>query len=237
MSNTRFYYDHASLGRVLITVRNDARRFVARWKADGVHLTVPSGATRQAVTEALDSMAPRLLQSRPTLIYHDGMVIDVDGLRIDIHRQSMFPDKINISATTASEAHIGVGASMDFDSPAVQKSISDGLKIIAGHHAPAILLPQARAIAERLGLKPRRWSIGRGDRRLGCCNSHGEISLSRICVFLTPELREYIICHELAHLTEMNHSPRFHQLCNHYLGGREAHLISRLHSYRWPILK
>lgn len=56
-------------------------------------------------------------------------------------------------------------------------------------------------------------------------------------VFLPQELRDYIICHELAHLSEMNHSPRFHALLDSYLDGREAMLAARLRAYSWPVLR
>ena len=46
-----------------------------------------------------------------------------------------------------------------------------------------------------------------------------------------------MILHELAHLLEMNHSPRFHALLDSYLGGSEATLTRRLRTYRWPILR
>lgn len=115
--------------------------------------------------------------------------------------------------------------------------ISRLLKRVATRLAPGILVPEARAEAVRLGLKPRSLSISGGHKVLGHCSSGGDIAISSICVFLPFELRRYIYCHELAHLSEMNHSDRFHALCNRYLGGREAELSRMVNKYEWPILR
>ena len=56
-------------------------------------------------------------------------------------------------------------------------------------------------------------------------------------MFLPQELRDYIVLHEIAHLSEMNHSPRFHAVLDGYLGGREAILVNRLKTYSWPVLR
>ena len=71
---------------------------------------------------------------------------------------------------------------------------------------------------------------------LGRCNSRGVIALSSVLVFLPEELREYVICHELAHLDEMNHSPRFHALCDKYCRGRERQLEAALKAAVIPIV-
>lgn len=86
-------------------------------------------------------------------------------------------------------------------------------------------------------MPPTGWIISSGFRTLGSCSSSGLISLSHILVFLPEELRDYIILHELAHLSEMNHSARFHALLDSYLDGRESQLRSRLRSFPWPILR
>lgn len=52
--------------------------------------------------------------------------------------------------------------------------------------------------------------------RLGSCTTKGVVSISWKTLFLEESLIEYIVSHELAHLTEMNHSHRFWELVSQY---------------------
>lgn len=234
-----YYIDHDVLGRVIIRTNDRARSFIARWKCDRVYLTVPTGTPYNKVVSVLDDMSPGLIKKRPAQVYAIGSIITVAGLEVEIATQSHRPDMLllNYNSGGGPKARLLVGDNIDINSPLGINLVSRGFKAVADYYAPSILLPRAREIASRLGLKVTRWSIGRGDRRLGCCNSRGEISLSRICVYLSEELRDYVVCHELAHLSEMNHSPRFHELCNRYVGGREEELERRLKAYPWPIVR
>ena len=74
-----------------------------------------------------------------------------------------------------------------------------------------------------------------GSTRLGTCNTRGEIRLSCVLVLLPSELRDYVILHEFAHLTEMNHSPRFYALLDRYCGGRNAILRRALKNAVLPV--
>ena len=132
---------------------------------------------------------------------------------------------------------IELPAGFDFDAPDSTQRISSVLCMTARSLAPSLLIPRAQQIATQLNRHPARWKISHGHRVLGCCNSRHEISLSYMNAFLPAQLRDYIICHEIAHLTEMNHSARFHDLCDRYCGGREKQLIGELRRFRWPILK
>ena len=62
---------------------------------------------------------------------------------------------------------------------------------------------------QRLGLELPQLTVRDQASRWGSCSSSGRISLNWRLVLLPPELQDYIILHELAHLAEMNHSGRF----------------------------
>jgi predicted metal-dependent hydrolase len=53
----------------------------------------------------------------------------------------------------------------------------------------------------------------------GSCNHKGEIRLHWRLVQLPPAIADYVIAHEVAHLVELNHSPRFWALVESLLPG------------------
>lgn len=71
-------------------------------------------------------------------------------------------------------------------------------------------------LAEKWELKVSRIGIRDQKSRWGSCSDLGNISLNWRLLLLKPELQTYIILHELAHLTEMNHSDKFWSLLESY---------------------
>lgn len=63
--------------------------------------------------------------------------------------------------------------------------------------------------AARHQLSVRRVSVRNQRTRWGSCSRRGTISLNWRLIQTPPFVRDYIILHELMHLREMNHSPRF----------------------------
>lgn len=68
-----------------------------------------------------------------------------------------------------------------------------------------------RSLSEKAGVKYHSWSLSSAKGRWGSCSSDRRIRLNWRLMHLKPEIIDYVIAHELAHLSEMNHSPRFWQ--------------------------
>lgn len=63
--------------------------------------------------------------------------------------------------------------------------------------------------AEKLGVSYQSFSLSSAMTQWGSCTADGKIRLNwRLMHFALPQI-DYVIAHELSHLREMNHSPRF----------------------------
>lgn len=226
-----FYLDHERLGRVIVHTRANSSGVSVRWR-DGLPLAVvPQGISSDTLRSMLSRMADRILERRPRgREFFEGRVIAVEGLTVTLLRQSVKSHSI-LFRRGEETVDILVGDAIEW---ADTRFISQALRHIASEEAARILLPRAAALAAQKGMHPRKITISQGRTVLGTCSRAGVIALSSRCVWLTPELRDYIVCHELAHLVHHDHSPAFHALCDALTGGREKLLEAALKSHPWP---
>ena len=76
-----------------------------------------------------------------------------------------------------------------------------------------ILIRRLIAIhAPALGVTPGRVAIREQKSRWGSCSSKGNLNFNWTLMLAPPEALEYVVIHELCHLIEFNHSPRFWRL-------------------------
>ncbi|MDR4517346.1 MAG: M48 family metallopeptidase [Nitrosomonas sp.] len=65
--------------------------------------------------------------------------------------------------------------------------------------------------ADKLGVPKPPFKLSNAKTRWGSCNSRGMVRLNWRLVQLPLHVVDYVVAHELCHLIEMNHSPRFWQ--------------------------
>lgn len=104
--------------------------------------------------------------------------------------------------------------------------VSDELKIITFHvpdkrrakgyqqawyrqQTEAMIRERLPAIAERMGLTYNRVSVKKQKSRWGSCSRKGNLNFNLMLAAAPPEVVDYVIVHELAHLAVLDHSPRF----------------------------
>ena len=113
----------------------------------------------------------------------------------------------------------GTAASAFSASPAafehIERRVGDYLK----REARNDLQKAAQAYAAALGVKVKRLSVRDQSSRWGSCTSAGSLSFSWRLILAPPYVLDYLAAHEVAHLVEMNHSPRFWRVvarvCDH----------------------
>ncbi len=79
---------------------------------------------------------------------------------------------------------------------------------------------EARSLefAARLGLRPRRITVRDTASRWGSCSSTRSLSFSWRLILAPAFVLDYVVAHEVAHLREMNHGPRFWKLAHELAG-------------------
>jgi predicted metal-dependent hydrolase len=68
------------------------------------------------------------------------------------------------------------------------------------------------SIGTELGVFPKKVAFREMRTKWGSCSSKGNINLNTYLKCLPERLVEYVVFHEMAHLIEMNHGPRFKEM-------------------------
>jgi predicted metal-dependent hydrolase len=188
---------------VTIRVSPRARRLSLRVDAAarGIELVLPRRFAAEAaigfVVRHRGWIAARIAAMPPPLRLADGAIVPVLGVPHRIRR---------VTAPAASPVTIVDGEiRVRGDAAHLPRRIIDHLKALARREFTA----RARALAARLGKSVTRVGVRDPKSRWGSCSSTGTLSFSWRLVFAPEAVVDYVVAHEVAHLVEMNHSPRF----------------------------
>ncbi len=97
--------------------------------------------------------------------------------------------------------------------------------------APLDFSRRLEILAAKLGVATPPLTLSNAQSRWGSCNSRGEVRLSWRLLQAPPHIINYVICHELAHLKQMNHSAKFYAVLeslfpNYKLAEKELKALS-----------
>lgn len=201
----------------LISVRRNrrARRYTLRIHSATreVILTMPPrGSVREAKTFAQKHggwIAARLRRLPEAAPFTAGAILPLRGVE---HRIVHCPGRrgtVWIEQGEGGDNMICVAGEM----PHVERRVADFLR----REAQRDLSAASHRAAASIGVTVRRISVRDQSSRWGSCSTTGVLSYSWRLILAPPFVLDYLAIHEVAHLIEMNHSPRFwrlvHRMC------------------------
>jgi predicted metal-dependent hydrolase len=105
---------------------------------------------------------------------------------------------------------------------AAEGQIRDAVQSWLQGEAARIFGERIARFGDRIGPKFTGWRLSSARSQWGSCTHDGRVRLNwRLVHFALPVI-DYVVAHELAHLQELNHSPRFWKALGQLLPGFEA---------------
>jgi predicted metal-dependent hydrolase len=156
-------------------------------------------------------IAARLGRLPKAAPFHHGAVIPLRGVAHRIVHRTGERGTVWTETRDSGERILCVAGGLDY----LDRRVHDFLK----REARRDLQKATQRYADTLGVKVKRLSIRDQSSRWGSCTSSGSLSFSWRLILAPPFVLDYLAAHEVAHLVEMNHSPRFWKvvarICNH----------------------
>jgi predicted metal-dependent hydrolase len=91
-----------------------------------------------------------------------------------------------------------------------------------------VMSAEVAEFARAAGRTARGVGVGDAGTRWGSCSSDGRIRLGWRLILAPPEVRRYVVAHEVAHLVHLNHGPEFKALEARLLGPGVSEAKARL---------
>lgn len=200
-------------GRTLaltITENTRAKRLTLRIQPGGrgLKVTVPPHVSDREVDDFLDrnygwiKSKLDLVPDQPTV--REGIKLPIRGINHTIIRQSGRGITHTIMGDDGSAQLVVYG-----DEKFVPRRIADFLKKEAKLEIEALVAHHTG----KVGRKAKSITFRDTTSRWGSCTSDGKLSFSWRIMMAPPQVINYLVAHEVAHLKEMNHSAKFWNLC------------------------
>ena len=152
--------------------------------------------------------AVRLQSAR--IEWRDGVAIPFLGQHVTVvldPRAGATPSSavLDAGADTAGPRRLHLG----LPHSATPNQIRDAVQSWLQRQAKRVFAERCEHYAAQLGVRYARLSLSSAQTRWGSASADGSIRLSWRLIHFGMSAIDYVVAHELAHLREMNHSPRF----------------------------
>ncbi len=223
------------LGMIWVRHKASVTRFIFRMCDGELTLSAPLMATRKQIVQAIDELRPRLLEM--VRKNSDKMERDVitPSFRIEAPEFSFWSEEANVLNPQVKQQKGQLVClyppRTDFLESSMQQWLTHCIEESLRVHAQVLFAPRLRCLADSRHLNYQMLKINKSRGRWGSCSGRGNINLSLFLMLLPLHLQEYVMQHELTHLVEMNHSPRFWALLDDVSGGKSDEYRSEMRKY------
>jgi predicted metal-dependent hydrolase len=205
----------------LVQVRRhrQARRYTLRIQAATREIIVtipPRGSLKEARSFAQKHggwIAARLGRLPEAAPFADGAVIPLRGVSHRIVHRGGFRGTVWTEDGLAGERLLCVAG----EAPHIDRRVGDFLR----REAKRDLETASLRFAAELGVALKRIVVRDQSSRWGSCSTTGVLSFSWRLILAPSDILDYLAAHEVAHLVEMNHSPRFWRVVQRFCPDHE----------------
>jgi len=181
---------------------------------DGLRVTAPRWVTIAEIEDAIQSKQswiirklherrePLANRQEKTFLWRDGALLPFLGKSLILRVCRATKGKPVLDDAIAT---LTVSLLPDASEEQIKKHVFKWLQ----SEALALYSQRLQYYAEKLGVSHQSIALSSASTQWGSCTAQGKIRLNWRLIHLPLNLIDYVIAHELSHLREMNHSPRF----------------------------
>ncbi|MCC3861907.1 M48 family metallopeptidase [Pseudemcibacter aquimaris] len=179
-----------------------ARRIKLRYDAENGRaiITLPPFTSKRSALSFAENHIDWLIEQRDKspdiILMKPGSIIPFLGIDKTIIHEPDFPARVIMT-----EDEIIVGGRIEGFGVRIENFLKKEARLL--------IEPIAHELADKTGKSFKRIHIRDTKSRWGSCSSTGTLSFSWRLIMTPPEILEYVVAHEVAHISEMNHSSAF----------------------------